>query len=1307
MKNNYYTTKSLILYVLILWVSNINSVIAQVKTSTKQPNNGEYGFIENKGQLMDQSGVKNTIVDFLLCSSNFNTQLRHNGFSYEVKEVIRDKELETYLQTNNDMRVLHKMRELDLQTKIKVHRIDIEFIGCNPSPEIISQNVSQDVINYYTSIVPNGVINVKHYKKITYKNIYPNIDVEYEISAGNRVKYNFIVNPNGNLSDIKLKYKGANDIKLSKNILSIKTSLGEIKDQIPNSFIKNSGVIKNVEVNFIQIEKEIYSFKTNANHANATLIIDPLPNIQWGSYYGGTSGDYAMGVTIDPFGNSTICGDARSITNIATVGAYQTIYAGGGDCFMAQFNAAGTRQWATYYGGSGWDGATAIASDATGNVYITAWITGNAVFASIGAHQPNYGGGPWDALVAKFSPTGARIWSTFYGGSGDDEGWGITVDNLNNVIIAGNTESANNISSLGAHQTLYGGGSDDAFVAKFDANGNRLWGTYYGGSGTETDWYKSGIVTDNANNVILATWSDSPNGTNIIASPGAYQTTLSGGIDAILVKFNAAGVRQWGTYYGGASTDVAYGVACDPFNNITFVGLTSSLSNIATAGSHQTALSGGQDAFVVKFSPVGTRIWGTYFGGPGNEEAYNIDNICSQFVVLGFTNSNTGVAVGNNLHQPSLGGQYDAFIAQFNDVNGTVTWSTYYGGAGNESAYWYECNISSNGSTGDFVITGNTTSNNSIAFGSSHQSTMSGLTNNAFIAKFDGLQSFSLTSTVSNINCFGGNTGSATVNIVGNATNPITYSWAPSGSNFSVSANLVAGNYSVIATDLYGCKGTTTLTVTQPTSAINATINSLSHITCYGANNGSLSAVASGGTPNYTYNWLPQNSTSSSITQLTPGLYSLTISDANQCSTTVTVNILEPEPMVLSVQNSTAVCQGSSTGTANVSVMGGNPAYNYTWSGSTGNSSFINGLQSGSHTITITDSKNCSISQNFSISVLDLPIVKAESESSICFGTNTGSASASITGGYPNYSVQWLPHGGSQFSANGLNAGTYTVIAVDKNGCAGKATVNILQYNTTNIDIISDKKEGCAPLCTEFSFNPTVQLKNFYWTSDKPGGIVNGNKFNYCLNKAGKASVFVTYVDMNNCTYTTSPFTIEAFAKPKADFHVSGNTITTNEEIQLQNTSSSSMGETYKWFFKGMLISSSNEKNPRLFYETAGSYPIALVVTNEKGCSDSIIKYISIDEEFQLYVPNAFTPNNDGLNDTFQPKGTGFINYNLMVFDRWGELLFNTDNIENAWDGTKKGIDEILKNDVYVWKIGITSLSRKYKTLTGTVSLLK
>ncbi|MFO0436754.1 MAG: T9SS type A sorting domain-containing protein, partial [Sphingobacteriaceae bacterium] len=237
-------------------------------------------------------------------------------------------------------------------------------------------------------------------------------------------------------------------------------------------------------------------------------------------------------------------------------------------------------------------------TDVSGNVYMTGETGSNTNIATVGAHQTAFGGGSNDAFLVKFNSAGVRQWGTYYGGTGDDYGISCISDASGNVYVSGITNSNTNIANVGSHQATFGGGTLDAYLVKFNSAGVRQWGTYYGGSGNDFGWI---CITDASGNVYMAGGTNS--NTNI-ATAGTHQTTFGGGSnDAFLVKFNSAGVRQWGTYYGGTGVDFGYSCSNDATGNVYMSGDTDSNTNIATAGAHQTTFGGAtEDAFLVKFS---------------------------------------------------------------------------------------------------------------------------------------------------------------------------------------------------------------------------------------------------------------------------------------------------------------------------------------------------------------------------------------------------------------------------------------------------------------------------------------------------------------------------------------------------------------------------------------------------------------------------------------------------------------------------------------------------------------------------------
>jgi hypothetical protein len=426
------------------------------------------------------------------------------------------------------------------------HRMDIEFVNCNPNIQSEVAQTSDYYQNYYTEYTgEKGVTNVHGSKQVTLKNVWNKIDIVFHAKEEGKVEYDFIVHPGGNIKNIQLKYKSD---EMEQNMVSstkivYKTSIGEIEETIPASYLAVSK--KSVEVGY-EKKGEVLGFSASGlGEFSEDLVIDP--SLVWGTYYGGSSGVNSSDVSTDGSGNVYITGRTRSTSGIATTGAHQTSLARLDDAFLTKFNSSGVRQWGTYYGGSFDEYAWDVTTDDSGNVYITGDTESSSGIATNGAHQTSYGGGYFDVFLTKFNSSGVRQWGTYYGGSGQDYGSDISTDSSGNVYITGETNSTSGIATTGSYKTsMNNSGHTDAFLVKFNSSGVRQWGTYYGGSVQD---YGYGVTTDVLSNVYITGQTTSSSG---IATIGAHQTSIGGGyIDAFLVKFNSSGVRQWGTYYGG------------------------------------------------------------------------------------------------------------------------------------------------------------------------------------------------------------------------------------------------------------------------------------------------------------------------------------------------------------------------------------------------------------------------------------------------------------------------------------------------------------------------------------------------------------------------------------------------------------------------------------------------------------------------------------------------------------------------------------------------------------------------------------
>jgi Secretion system C-terminal sorting domain len=343
------------------------------------------------------------------------------------------------------------------------------------------------------------------------------------------------------------------------------------------------------------------------------------------------------------------------------------------------------RVWGSYYGSALADFAYQCMADVSGNAFLCGTTASTTIIATVGAHQTVHGGTAiYDAYIVKFNSTGVRQWGTYLGGTGTDDGYGGGVDASGNVYLVGQTGSTTGISSAGSHQALYGGSSvgsgADAYLAKFNTSGVRLWSTYYGGGNTESG---ASCTIDPSGNVFLLGYGQSPVG---VSTVGSHQPVMGGGtFDGFVAKFNSSGVRQWGTFKGSTGNDdFQFGVT-DASGNIYLTGYSTSTAGIATAGAHQTTLNGTTDATLTKFNSSGVQQWATYYGGNVSE----IGICCcitaaGEIYISGRTASTSGLATAG-AYQTSLNGTFDGYLAKFN-LSGVMAWSTYCGGAGQDYA---------------------------------------------------------------------------------------------------------------------------------------------------------------------------------------------------------------------------------------------------------------------------------------------------------------------------------------------------------------------------------------------------------------------------------------------------------------------------------------------------------------------------------------------------------------------------------------------------------------------------------------------
>lgn len=636
--------------------------VAPFLSESKVIRNNSLSFVENKGQIHNPEGKPVPLILYSAHDKNTTMFLKKSGISYIFRKS-QDK-----IEKDDEPKGRSLQQIKGRNSNYIIYRLDIELLNANQNPLVEAENEQQYKENFFTANSgTEGIINARSYKRIVYKDVYPKIDwVVY--FKNNQIKYDFIIREGGNPTNIRLKYNGAQAIKLNNDgSLTTTTPLGDVTEEAPYSYEKETG--KRIESGF-KVENDVVNFTTDKYQG--TLVIDPI--VDWVVSYDEDGMDASYGIVSDHQGNAYITGATNSLNNIATSGSNQSTYSGGfKDAFIIKIDSAGNKIWGTYFGGDDWDESMSIALDSSSNLYIGGFTKSSNNIATAASYQQTYGGSG-DAFLAKFDSAGIRIWSTYFGGSlGPTEGYSVCTDKGANVFLAGQTFAPTGIATPNAYQ-IANAGDLDGFIVKFNSNGTRLWSTYYGGSNTE---YGSGVTCDSFENVYLVGTARS---TSNISSNNGYQSSYGGGLyDSYLVKFDSSGTRIWATYYGGNESDYGNAVICDKNNNVFITGETQSTSGIATSGAHQDSFSVGYcNAFIVKFENNGTRSWGTYYGGDGETigTALAVD-YSGNLYCGGRTSSHTNIA-SSDAFQTSYSGDWDMFMSKFTN-NGMREFGTYYG----------------------------------------------------------------------------------------------------------------------------------------------------------------------------------------------------------------------------------------------------------------------------------------------------------------------------------------------------------------------------------------------------------------------------------------------------------------------------------------------------------------------------------------------------------------------------------------------------------------------------------------------------
>ncbi|MCW5908740.1 MAG: gliding motility-associated C-terminal domain-containing protein [Chitinophagales bacterium] len=565
----------------------------------------------------------------------------------------------------------------------------------------------------------------------------------------------------------------------------------------------------------------------------------------------------------------------------------------------------------------------------------------------------------------------------------------------------------------------------------------------------------------------------------------------------------------------------------------------------------------------------------------------------------------------------------------------------------------------------------------------------------------------SFSTSFSNVSCNGGNDGAAIVT-VNTGTAPYQYNWNGSGNSPNSSlTGLSAGIVNVTVTDV-NCSGTATFTITEPTALVINLINQ-TNVSCSGANDGSLTVAASGGTPGaagtgYTYAW-SNGQTGASATNLGANSYTVVVADGNSCTASQTYTIVQATPLTVSITGTDATCYQGANGSANAVATGGVTPYDYLWNDGQTTAAAV-ALTGGTYSCIVSDVNGCTASSSILINEPPDLVINTQTTAVLCAGDENGTITVFAVGGTSPYSYSaTLDFANFVFATNGiiqdLAPGSYSVIVSDNNGCTKTVVAVVPDAATDAFTITTDSTSCYGPNFNDGAIHvvPTTALNApFQYSVD--GGFQQFSGDFYFLS-AGTHSITVT--NANGCITTLQavvhqPLPIIAQVTPDSlilALGASGQVLVTYQNASNVN---------YNWN-PPTGLSCSDCANPTVLVYGRNNYTVTVSSQANAACYATATLLVDVLPELPIYIPNTFTPNGDGNNDVFQIYGQGIKTIDLKIFNRWGELVYKSNNQFDGWDGTYK--NQLQLPQVFTYHAEIIFLNNKKIEKAGSVTLVR
>ena len=571
------------------------------------------------------------------------------------------------------------------------------------------------------------------------------------------------------------------------------------------------------------------------------------------------------------------------------------------------------------------------------------------------------------------------------------------------------------------------------------------------------------------------------------------------------------------------------------------------------------------------------------------------------------------------------------------------------------------------------------------------------------------------------VSCNGYADGRLTITPSG-GTKPYTYTWNTINGVDSIADSLLAGSYSVSITDINNCLADTTYLVAEPTKVAldsmsiipitcNGYKNGIVHLFPSGANGGFVTSIDSGKT------YLPITTYDS----IGPVQYYLVIKDYKGCLYDTSFTVSEPDPLIINPNfDTTTICVSNCLDISAPYTGGNQGKVTYFWTPSFTDSSTFNfcPTENSRFIVYAKDVRNCvSNLEEIQVNLFDSLRVTTSGDTNICktFGLPIVAFPSGGDGNGFNY--EWTPYPGlnnpkiKQPFANPAQTTTYKIVITDNCGSpAVEDTLRVVVYPNPQVAFSSDETEGCQQQLIYFTNDSDIGSDCLWNFGD--GTSVNAcNIIAHPYNEPGFYDVKLRVISSGGCSDSlTKERFIKVYPNPIADFLMNPQPATLlDPEVEFTDIS---IGAIREWNWNFGSFTTSEESNPKIVFpvDDSGSYPVRLKVTTKDGCVDDTVKFALVDVNLMIYAPRGFTPNGDGLNDLFFPQGTGLDQqeFEFLIFDRWGKVVFQTNTIGDGWNG-KLPSGEPAPVGIYVWKLNVgdyTSNRRRHEVI-GNVSLMK